>query len=339
MLRNESNYLQRTLSQLSASESQFRLIASALPQLVFRTHAEGTAEFFNDAWYEFTGMVPGSADEKGWINAIHPEDRDRIDSIWNETLHKKEANEVEFRLQHFAGGHRWVLTRATPVTNGDGTVNFWLGTSTDIHTIKTLDEQRQLALEEMNHRVKNTMTMVQAVVSQTLRNAETLQDATAAVEGRILAMAGAHDNFIKSKWVVGNVDGVVAAALAPHRPGTGRFDIKGPPLEIGASQAMALTMALHELGTNATKYGALSNTDGRVSVRWDVLNDGSTFAFHWLETGGPKVTAPNSQGFGSRMIEKALAGYFSGTATLDFAPDGLRFELLAPVKAMVSGGS
>ena len=240
---------------------------------------------------------------------------------------------MEYRLRHHSGEYRWVLGRAKPVRDAEGRIIRWYGSCTDINRIKAGEEQRQLMLGEMNHRVKNSMAMVHAIVSQTLRQAESLEDARRSIQSRIGMMAQAHDRLIKSTWTNASITEVIQAALTPHRMEEGRFVLDGPDLPVGSKQALALTMALHELATNAAKYGALSNDRGHVRVQWRQLNNGShqEFRLNWTEAEGPPVTTPTRRGFGSRMIEQALASYFNGSAELAYEPSGLIFELKAPL--------
>ncbi|MCX7568190.1 PAS domain S-box protein [Sulfitobacter sp. F26169L] len=326
----------RTEDALRQSEAQFRSITEAMPQMVWATRPDGHHDFFNARWYEFTGVPEGSTDGAGWNDIFHPEDQERAMRKWQHCLSSGNIYDIEYRLRHHSGAYRWVLGRAQPVRDSDGTIVRWLGTCTDIHEIKLADEQRELMLGEMNHRVKNMLSMVHAMVSQTLRQAENLKDASTSIQSRIGNMAQAHDRLINSKWSETRILAVVEAALAPHRSGNGRFTLEGPDIPIGSKQALALTMALHELATNATKYGALSTEDGRVNIRWgvDKTGDDETFNFSWVESDGPPVTTPQRRGFGSRMIEQALAGYFNGHAELNYHLEGLSFDLKAPFSGL-----
>ncbi|WP_168771056.1 PAS domain-containing sensor histidine kinase [Palleronia sediminis] len=321
---------------LVRSEAQFRSITEAMPQMVWATRPDGHHDFFNARWYEFTGVPEGSTDGHEWNGMFHPDDQVKAMKLWQHSLATGELYDIEYRLRHRSGEYRWVLGRAQPVRDESGAIVRWLGTCTDIHEIKSAEEQRELMLGEMNHRVKNTLAMVHAMVSQTLRQADSLADASAAIHVRITNMAQASDRLINSTWSETRIPAVVDAALAPHCLSRSRFTIEGPDLPIGSKQALALTMALHELATNATKYGALSTEGGRVTVAWGV-EDGpeGAFRFSWTEHGGPPVAAPARRGFGSRMIEEALAGYFNGTAALDYAPAGLTFVLHAPRAGLV----
>ncbi len=331
--------LKRNMQEtLRKSEAAFRTITEAMPQMVWATRPDGYHDFYNARWYEFTGMPVGSTDGEAWAGLFHADDKDAAWDRWNHSLATGEAYEVEYRLRHHSGEYRWTLGRAQAVRNDTGEIVRWLGTCTDIHALKLAAEQRQLLLDEMNHRVKNTLAIVGVMVSQTLRKADSLQEASSAIQARIHMLARAHDRMINAKWTQTHMIEVVETALAPHRTGEGRISIDGPDIAIGAKQALALTMALHELATNAAKYGALSGETGKVSIGWSVGSDEGEDMFHftWVEAGGPRVTAPARRGFGSRMIEQALAGYINGKAELDYPASGLTFELTAPILGLTA---
>ncbi len=193
-------------------------------------------------------------------------------------------------------------------------------------------EQRQAAetqkvlVGELNHRVKNILMAVQSLAEQTIRTTETPADFVAALRGRLAAMARAHDLLTSQAWKSAGLEEVVRAALAPWL-GAGRIALSGPPVALGARQALALSMALHELATNALKYGALSVPGGRVTIGWHA---NGAVALRWEESGGPPVSPPRRQGFGSRVLNRALAAELDGAIDLRFAPTGvtcaIRFE-------------
>jgi PAS domain S-box-containing protein len=324
--------------QLQDSEAKFHAIADSVDQMIWSTRPDGFHDYYNKRWYEFTGVPEGSTDGEAWNGMFHPDDQDRAWGAWRHSLKSGEPYEIEYRLKHRSGGYRWVLGRAQAMRDRTGRIQRWYGSCTDIHEIKVAQEQRQLMLGEMNHRVKNTLAMVHAMVSQTLRQSDSLDDARTAIQSRISMMSQAHDRLVQSTWTATHVRDVVEAALIPHRMDDERFRIDGPDLPIGSKQALALTMALHELATNATKYGALSDDQGHIDIAWSVHKDGpnDAFAFTWCETGGPVVVKPTRRGFGSRMIEQALAGYFTGSAELDYDPAGLTFNLTAPLTGLTA---
>lgn len=326
--RRQLEELQLRERQLFESEAKFQAIANSVDQMIWSTLPDGFHDYFNDRWYEFTGVPAGSTDGEGWNGIFHPDDQERAWERWRHSLSTGENYEIEYRLRHRSGDYRWVLGRAQPVLDKDGTILRWYGSCTDIHEIKVAEEQRHLMLGEMNHRVKNTLAMVNVMVSQTLRLADNLRDAQTSLQSRIAMMAQAHDRLIATSWAETRLPEVVDAALAAHRTGEGRFDIEGPDLEVGSKQALAMTMAIHELSTNASKYGSLSTQGGKVRICWAKKDD--VFTFTWVETDGPRVSPPTKRGFGSRMIEQALAGYFQGKVELSYDPEGLNFKLSAP---------
>jgi len=196
-------------------------------------------------------------------------------------------------------------------------------------------EQHQLLLiNELNHRVKNTLASVQGIAFQTLRGEVSLAEARARFEARLMALSGAHNLLTEENWGGASLERVVGDAIEHLAGESGRFDVEGEPLRLAPRAALALAMALHELGTNATKYGALSVDGGRVSIGW--TQKGDRFHLVWRESGGPPVEAPGRRGFGSRLIERGLAADLGGAATLSFDPAGLRCDIegsLAAIRA------
>jgi PAS domain S-box-containing protein len=196
------------------------------------------------------------------------------------------------------------------------------------------EEQQRLLTAELQHRIKNTLAMVQAIATQTLRNAETKEEAAEAFGGRLQALARGHDLLTQASWDATPIRAVVEGALAPHRPtGTDRIRAGGPDLQLDAKAALALALALHELATNAVKYGALSNDSGEVEATWavDVTGGAPILRFRWQERGGPPVRSPTRRGFGSRLLERGLAGQLGGEMKLAYEPSGLVCTLEAPL--------
>jgi len=178
---------------------------------------------------------------------------------------------------------------------------------------------------EMTHRVKNTLAVTAAIVSQSLRHAKSLPDAQVAVQARLAALTKAQD-FLTGRGAQASISEVVRDSLSPHVPHIDRARITGPDVVVTPQQALGLSLAVYELATNAVKYGALSNDQGRVAVDWGVGSEGQ-FEFTWSEADGPPVSPPEHTGFGSRLTNRVVAAYFSGTGETEFAPDGLRFVL------------
>jgi two-component sensor histidine kinase len=188
------------------------------------------------------------------------------------------------------------------------------------------EERRQMLVAELNHRVKNTLAIVRAMARQSLRGTAELEDATARFEQRLEALADAHDVLTRERWAGADIREIVEGALAPFETSVeGAVELAGPPFLLTPRAALALAMVLHELATNAVKYGPLSLSGGVVEVTWTLDDPGpdQRFGLLWRERGGPPVTAPTRRGFGSRLIERSLAAEFGATARIDFAPEGL----------------
>jgi signal transduction histidine kinase len=187
---------------------------------------------------------------------------------------------------------------------------------------KQAERHRELLVNELNHRVKNTLTAVQSLAMQTLRNAPNLDDGRRAFDARLIALSKAHDILVRENWEAAGLREVVAEALAVHGGvAERRLQFDGPDIRLRPKVAVALSMALHELATNAAKYGALSNQAGHVAIAWTIAQP--SFQLRWTEAGGPPVTAPRRRGFGSRLIEQGLAHEFGGQVDLAFETSGV----------------
>lgn len=198
------------------------------------------------------------------------------------------------------------------------------------------ERQQKLLMNELDHRVKNTLATVRAIVTRTLRGASSLADAQASLNARIMALAEAQQLLTIRKGDGADIADVVVNAIRSLHDDCKRIKIAGPALKLSPSAALALSLALHELATNATRYGALSGDTGHVDIRWTLERDEGQpgLRFAWEEKGGPTVTPPARRGFGSTLIEEAVAAETSGTTRLDYLPAGVIFTLDAPLEAI-----
>jgi PAS domain S-box-containing protein len=566
------------------SEAKFHAIANSIDQMVWSTRPDGFHDYYNQRWYEYTGVPPGSTDGEAWNGMFHPDDQDRAWQVWKHSLETGEPYHIEYRLRHRSGQHRWVIGRAQCVREPDGRISRWYGTCTDIHDQKVAEEQirrnhdtfynliqnnpfgvyvvdsdfrlaeasqgsqkvfadvdpligrdfaevlrivwaepfaseaiarfrhtletgepyaspatvetrgdeetveaydwrierielpngrhgvvcyfydlserlqfelrlkqseeryrrifeqtsdliltadlnqiitdcnpsaatavrlsrsevigrgisefvsaedferttamlgrkledggttrydvrvrssagewlfweinsgltygedgepiglhvvgrdiserkrferqQQMLVGELNHRVKNTLAIVQSLAHQTFEKDAKTGGAIASFEGRLQALATAHNLLTRKSWESASMAEVVTEALAPFCDAN-RWTAEGPTLTLPPSTAVALSLATHELATNASKYGALSNDSGRVSIRWTVSTDALTLV--WREEGGPTVAPAAKTGFGTKLIKRTLAAELRGTAELDFEPTGLVCRVKAPL--------
>ena len=222
----------------------------------------------------------------------------------------------------------------SPIRNAEGRVVGASKIARDIGEQKRVEAHREFLVAELNHRVKNTLATVQSVASQTLRQSASLEDFKTAFNGRLRALARAHDLLADEAWAGADIGQLVRQTLEPYRAkGDRRITASGPNLSLQPQSGVALNMILHEMATNAAKYGALSKPGGTLDVTWQI--DGGTgrdrVRLSWIETGGPPVSPPARRGFGTQLIERAAAYELRGQATLDFHEDGLRGHLIFPL--------
>ena len=187
-------------------------------------------------------------------------------------------------------------------------------------------ERQRLLAQELGHRIKNLLSIVQAIASQTLDRASVDPGVRRAFDDRLVALARAHELLNSESWKAVQLDQLVAASTSPFENGA-RFVVDGPSILLPPRKAIAIALALHELATNALKYGALSQAGGRVDISW---HHGAGLNLDWVESGGPSVKPPERSGFGTRLLQRNLAIELGGTVTLDYASDGLKCQICAP---------
>jgi two-component sensor histidine kinase len=200
---------------------------------------------------------------------------------------------------------------------------------------KLAEDQRVLLLNELNHRLKNTLSTVQSIVDQTLRSAGVEGTIRQNLTERLLALSEAHNLLVRENWASADLGTIVEGIARPYQGGTSRFRVEGPPVRLNPHQAVSMSLALHELTTNAIKYGALSTPEGQVTVNWNLAYgaDGHrSMTLLWEESGGPPVIKPRRRGFGTRLIDRTFA-QSGGRATLDFDPKGLCCTVTLPLSA------
>lgn len=237
--------------------------------------------------------------------------------------------EQDFRI----GGQRSMLLTASRLPLERDRGELILVAIEDITDRKRNEQHREILIGELNHRVKNTLAVIQSIATQTLSHASTMEEAKQAFSSRLINLSKAHDVLTHESWDGADLINIVTDTVSPHAGGDNRFSIEGPPVRMGPSASLAISMALHELCTNAAKYGALSSDAGRVAIFWQLIGDGSDrrLNFTWTESGGPPVSIPTRKGFGSRLIERALAQELSGTVGVSYEPSGAICTINAPM--------
>jgi two-component system, chemotaxis family, CheB/CheR fusion protein len=241
----------------------------------------------------------------------------------------KEFSDFEIEHEFERIGRRTMLLHARPL---DGAQLILLG-MVDLTERKRTERERELLTRELNHRVKNTLAVVQALANQT-DHSRSVEEYRNTFLGRLSALARAHSLLLDAEWRGADLRQLVEQTLGAYRSDhPGKIEIEGDPVPLSATQSLGLSLILHELGTNAAKHGALSHGDGRVRVSWQVeeRKKGKRLRLSWLERGGPEVGELGEKGFGTRLIERACTYELEGEVELDYASEGLRCEVVFPL--------
>ena len=268
---------------------------------------------------------------------VHPDDRPRVREAMRLALDPDLRAEyaIEFRAIHpDDGAERWIAVQGKTFFGDDGRAERFVGAVVNVTERKRAELHLRLLVNELNHRVKNSLATIQAIANQSFTDGRALDDARAAFSSRIVTLSEAHDLLTRENWEGADLHDVTMRLASLHG-GVGRFTLNGPAVRLSPKTALSLSMALHELATNAVKYGALSIPDGRVDIVWTQLAQpgAARLALTWTERDGPPVTPPESRGFGSRLIERGLAAELSGSAEIDFHPDGVVCRIEALLEA------
>lgn len=307
----------RTIRALAFSEDRLRLLVKATAAFVVRLDAKGERLFPSPEWRTFTGQKHERR-AGAWRDMLHPEDAAAFARLGEGPL------KLEARLRHAAsGGWRWTCFSFAPVMR-HGQVHEWLGAVEDIQDRKLVEERGRILADELAHRARNGIGMVQAVVTQSARGAASVEDLRDTVIERLSAMARAQDILDLDKGETAGLADVVEQVLAPF--GRGRFDVSGAsetPLRRPA--AILVALMLYELGTNAVKYGGLSKPEGRVALALGKTRDGLV-TLDWRERGGPPVTVSERQGFGHRLLQTGPAN-LGGASEVRMQPEGLEASI------------
>ena len=327
--------------EFAESEAKFRAIADSMPQMVWSTRPDGFHDYYNARWYEFTGVPAGSTDGEGWNDMFHPEDQDRAWALWRHCLATGDLYEIEYRLRRYDGLYRWTLGRATPIRDEAGQIVRWFGTCTDIDDLKRMEQGKELLSQELSHRIKNIFAVVSALIALSARQFPEAKPFAAAVRERIGALARAHE-FVRphsevSRPTVGamTLHAFLEALFRPYvaDDGSARVVVTGDDARFDDQAATSVALLFHELATNAAKYGALSTSNGVVTLVTAKTDD--RFVLTWTERGGPIVASPpERQGFGSSLATVSVQGQLGGKLERIWDAEGLTVVADLPATAL-----
>jgi PAS domain S-box-containing protein len=325
---------------LRENEERFRLLATSVPQLVFLTRPDGSRTWPSPQWIAFTGLSSEASWGLGWLEAIHPDDRDATQAAWHEARVKGEYY-VEHRVRREPDGeYLWHQTRAKPLEGEKAPSSDWVGTMTDIDGLRGLQNRQHVLMAELQHRTRNLLSVVQAIANQTIRSSDSLEAFGTHFGSRLRALSRVQSLLARVEDQVVDLHALVTAELAAHSAAgidSTKITVAGPPVALPPTAAQALGLALHELATNALKYGALAQPAGKLEVTW-VLNTktpGNEIALQWRESGVsmPALGPPKRKGYGSELIERALPYQLRAQTKLQFGAEGVECAIVVPVSA------
>lgn len=311
---------------------RLQAILDTIPQMVWSTRPDGHHDFYNQRWYEFTGTPLGSTDGEGWNAMFHPDDQQRAWSAWRSSLATGQPYEIEYRLRHHTGEYRWTLGRAMPIRSDDGQIVRWFGTCTDVDDLKNAEEARELIARELAHRIKNIFMVVTSLITLSVKAHPEAQRFADTLTQRIGALARANE-FVgiggtpQGPSDDGRLLSLIRRLTAPYQDkDESRIVIAGDDTRIGVQAATAIALVLHELATNAVKYGALTAERGQIAI--ECARHGDRFSICWREEGGPAVAGPPAhRGFGTEMSRRLAASQLHATIEEEWLPARLSLKM------------
>jgi len=323
--------------RLRENEERFRILATSIPQLVFLTRPDGSRTWPSPQWVAFTGLSFDRSLGSGWLEAIHPDDLDATQRAWGEAQTKGEYY-IEHRVRRETDGeYLWHQTRAKPIEGENSVSSDWVGTMTDINDLRALQSRQHVLMAELQHRTRNLLSVVQSIANQTIRTSNSLESFGTQFGNRLRALSRVQSLLAEVEDQVIDLHAVVIGELAAHSDVdmySSKIKVIGPAVALPPSAAQALGLALHELATNAVKYGALAQPTGRLEVTWDVKATIPTaeVALLWRESGVSMPSVPPKRsGYGRELIERALPYQLGAKTQLEFEPDGVRCAIVVPV--------
>ena len=326
---------------LADSEARFRATFENAAVGVALVGADGSILRANNSFARMLGYSVEELKTRTFQDLTHPEDLASNLSVLNKTLvGEADSYCIEKRYIRKDGSIVWASLTVGCVRKTDGVVDYFVSVIQDITDRKRVEEQQRILLAELDHRVKNALATVSAVVSHTQQGSRSVADFVAALDGRIRSMATTHELLSSHRWQGVSLTALVRRELAPYAT-RDNTEINGPNILLKPEAGQAMAMVLHELATNAAKYGALSTKNGRVSIRWDRHLNGhprSHLVFEWREIGGPPVVALGTSSYGTSTIRDLIPYELGGTVDLVPAPEGVRCRLELPVDWLGNDG-
>lgn len=326
----------RVEAALRESEARLQDLIEGMPQLVWRAVDDGQWTWASPQWTAQTGQAEADSLGFGWLDAVHLDDRERVREIWTGAIARGEFH-ADYRIYHNEERrYRWFQTRATPVRDAAGQIVEWLGTSTDVDDLREMQSRQQLLVAELQHRVRNVLTVVRAVFARTTEAGGDAAEIADHFKGRLDALARTQVLSTRNPSRTVDLEDLIRDELLSVGASDGpRISLSGPDVTLEHKQAEAIGLAIHELTTNALKYGALKSPTGKLSIRWKLnlrYGEPPVLDLTWLEQGIAAVpVSPARRGFGRELIEDALPYQLGARTTLEFRGNGARCSMSVPL--------
>lgn len=331
VVQSAANIIAYAISQMererrTLQEKLTRDLAFRAAELAFwRNEPETDESVWGEELSHLLGHKPGELPQSGsaFFECIHPEDVDEVKDAFQRTIEDGEPFEIEFRVVWPNGDVRWLAGRGARIPDSDPVIV--MGVNYDVTQRRQEEERQALIMRELDHRVKNMLAVILSIAQISGRGAVDTKSFVSSFTDRVKSMSQAHSLISEGRWSGVSFYDLLHQELAPYEPtGSENVGLSGPPLSLKPEAAQALSMAIHEMATNAAKYGALSVPDGRIDVSWRFVGEEGAVQVDWAERGGPAVAKPERKGFGSTVIEKITGQQLGNGIELDFAKDGLR---------------
>jgi PAS domain S-box-containing protein len=333
-LRKAQDDLERRTSQLRESEQRLRDAADAA---AFGMYEVDVPRGMVNWSRQLREILDAGPDENVPLDRaqsfVHPGDRERVSAVMDDVLRgERDPYEMEFRIVRGDGTVRWIMDRGRAIKGPAGAVARVIGVLIDITPLKLGEARQQMLIDELNHRIKNTLAVVQSIARQTLRNTPNPREFETVFSARLASLASVHGLLAERSWQGVPLGEIVRATIRAFIDDGRQVEVAGPPVDLPGEISITLALVLHELLTNALKHGALSRAGGVVSIEWTLaaIPDVSEVTLRWTERGGPPVVQPSRRGFGSQLIE-ASAAQLEAVVTADYASQGFTFSIVFPV--------
>lgn len=324
-------------------------LAAAQEKLLAALDASGTGTWRWDIQRDLIEWDPAMANVFGleaaqaprkvaeFLELVHFDDRERAGQVIDRAIRNGTTAEYEFRARLPCGEERWVYDRSRVVYDAEGRPLYMIGACVDVTERKRAEERQTLLLNELNHRVKNSLATVQSLAVQTLRGSPSPEAFQVDFMARLMALSATHNILTQKLWESASVGEILAAELEPYGGiDQQRIKANGDVVNLKPQQALSLGMAFHELATNAAKYGALSSAQGTITISWSISRTKAgerQLAVQWREQDGPAVRQPSRQGFGTRLIDRSIVHELGGSVEMNYAPTGLECSFQVPLPA------